>query len=191
MKASVAIPGIKGNTMKHAATTKNRASHAILLLGITTFLLATVSSSVAAPADVYLKKDGFPIQFWAWMGGAAGSEAPLYMYVEYAPTTVMKEHKDGTLWIHDCDNSAIVTIGYGEWGSLPTDIVYQGTGSITLQGLWTFDPETGWFLPSEERMNWHVMGSVFDADGNEWKLHWQLVRRNGEVNETYRFEPLN
>jgi hypothetical protein len=174
--------------MKRVELTRSAAA---TLLAVAAFLFINIVPAYAAPADVYLKKDGYPISFWAWMGGVSGSGSPLYMYVEYVPTTVMKEHKDGALWIHDSANTATISIGTGEWGTLPSVVLYQGTGSIVLQGLWTYDPDTGWFWPSEERMNWHIMATVLDSEGNEWTLYWQLVRRNGKVNETYRFEPAN
>ena len=161
-----------------------------LLMAAVGLWIAHITPASAAPAEVFLKKDGFQIVFSWWTGGWNGT-GPEYMWVAYVPTTVIKAQKDGSLWIHDCAHNATITIGTGEQYSEPSDVIYKGTGSITLEGLWTFDEETDWFMPGEERMNWHIMGTVFDTqtDG-AWKLFWQYVKREGKLMETYRFEPV-
>jgi hypothetical protein len=154
-------------------------------------LLLNVSPTSAAPAQIWHKKGGFVITLMLYTGGW-GSTGPEYMWIEYVPNTVMKDQKDGSIFIHDCDNSATISIGTGDGSySPPGEVFYAGTCSIVLEGLWALDPETGWFLPSDERMNWHIMATVFDTEEDEWTLYWQFVMRDGEWNETYYFEPAN
>jgi len=170
-------------------TLKPHAGLAACILAAAGLLLANLSPAFGAPAQIWHKKGGFVITLKLFTGGW-GSTGPEYMWIEYVPNTVMKDQKDGTLFIHDCDNSALITIGTSDEDyAPPSEVSYEGTCSIVLQGLWTLDPATGWFLPGEDRMNWHIKATVSDAEGNEWALFWQYVMRDGKMNETYRFEP--
>jgi hypothetical protein len=111
------------------------------------------------------------------------------MWIESFPAWTFKDQADGSLWWKASANIASVHIGtlVPETGLLG-EVLFSGTGSIVNVGLWVPTVD-GWFMPSEERMNLHIMATVFDDDGNEWALYWQYVMRDGKVNETYRFEP--
>ncbi len=172
--------------------TQTRVYLAAPLLVAAVMLLADVATSLAAPAQVWHRKGGLMIPFTLPVGGW-GSTASEYFYIEAVPGTVMKERADGSLFIHDSDNDAPITIGTGDDTlSPPTAVLFTGTASVLDEGIWVPTPgQPGWYSPSEERMNWHIKATVVEvATGEVWKLDWQLVVRDGEVNETYRFEPV-
>ncbi len=171
---------------------QTRAYLAVPVLVAAVMLVADFTTSLAAPAQVWHRKGGLMIPFALPMGGW-GSTAPEHFYVEAVPATVMKELKDGSLFIHDSDNDAPITIGTGDDPLLPpTVVLFTGTASVLDEGIWVPVPDQpGWYSPSEERMNWHFMATVTEvATGKVWKLDWQFVMRDGEWNETYRFEPV-
>jgi hypothetical protein len=160
------------------------------------FLLLASAAALAAPAEVYHKKDGAVIMFTGWMGGEHGS-GPVYFWLQYVPNTVVKTQEDGSYWIHDCSNEAIVIIGTNpdyvdskeDPQAPPSEVLYTGTGSVSLAGIW-IDPGTGWLIVGD-KMNYQFKATVVDAhNGRVWKLFWHAVERDGEWTETFTFEPV-
>jgi hypothetical protein len=151
-------------------------------------LSGSVSSAAQLDVQLYKKKDP-GIVIWNMMMPGSSVEGE-HVWVEYTPNTVWKTYSDGSIWFHDCDNQASITIGTGEdTAEPPTTVFYQGTGTISIVGSWVKVAE-GMYVPGD-KMSLKIVTRVTDPlTGEVSQFIYNALVRGGVWDEKFHFEPL-